>query len=432
MDYPHLGLTILLVLLVMLSAVFSSSETAYNCVNAIRLKNLGKEGNKQAARAYSIYKNQTAAITTILIGNNIVNILSTAIATSLFEELFPEYGVALATVVMTVVVLIFGEITPKVFAQSRPEFVCMKTARFMSILLQVFKPLTFVVVKGQTYLESKSGIENVTATEDELLEIVNTIEHEGVLEQEERELIESVIEFDDKTVRDIMVPFDKVVWIYDNASEEEIRKILLDNKLSRFPIIDHQTLKVKGVLRVRDIFEKLLVNEPFDIDELMGEVSFVSQWKKLPGVLETIQKSREHMVMVCESNKSDNFVGIVTLEDLLEELVGEIYDEYDTLPDHVVEYGHHIFEIEGKVSVAKFFKDYLPDEVMPNTKAKNFSLWIYELAGNKKVRKGKELTYLNFEIKVLETREGFARKIELDVNTAEEDWSDEDVFTKNE
>lgn len=426
MDYVHLCLIIILIILVSLSAVFSSSETAFNCVNAIRLKNLGKEGNKRAALAYSIYKNQTAAITTILIGNNIVNILATAIATSLFESIFPDFGVALATVVMTITVLIFGEITPKVFAQNKPEEVCMKTARFMHILIKIFKPLSLLVVKVQEAWESKSGIENVTATEDELLEIVNTIEHEGVLEQEERELIESVIEFDDKTIRDIMVNFENVVWLYDNATYDDLKELLMENKLSRFPIIDHKTLKVIGVLLVRDVLEALLQGEEIVITEMMKEVNYVSQWKKLPSVLEEIQKNREHMLIVVESNKSENFVGIVTLEDLLEELVGEIYDEYDELPKHVVEYGHHTFEIEGKVSLKNFFKEYLEDETMPDTNARNFSLWVYELAGDKKVRKGKVLNYANYKIKVLETIDGFARKIELVVNTAEEelDWED--------
>lgn len=423
MDYVHLSLIIILIILVILSAVFSSSETAYNCVNGIRLKNLGKEGNKQAALAYSIYKNQTAAITTILIGNNIVNILATAIATSLFESLFPEFGVALATIVMTITVLIFGEITPKVFAQNRPEFVCMKTAHFMNFLIKLFKPLSFIVVNVQKHWEDNSDVENVTATEDELLEIVNTIEHEGVLEQEERELIESVIEFDDKTIRDIMVPFENVVWLYDNATFEDLRKVLEENKLSRFPIIDHQTLKVVGVIMVRDVLDKLLNGEEIIINKMMKDINYVSQWKKLPTVLEEIQKSREHMLAVVESNKSENFVGVVTLEDLLEELVGEIYDEYDELPKHVIEYGHHTFEIEGKVSLTQFFKEYLPDETKPATKARNFSLWIYELAGNKKVRKGKELTYANYEIKVLETLDGFARRLELRVNTPQdEEW----------
>lgn len=419
MDHTQIGSLIIVIILIGLSAVFSSSETAFNCLNGIRIKNLAKEGNRKAERAYKVYKDQTAALTTILIGNNIVNILATAIATSLFEGLLPDYGIFLATIVMTVVVLIFGEITPKVFAQSRPEQVAMRNSGFMLVLMAIFRPLSFVVVKGQQKWDSDE--EKVTATEDELLEIVNTIEQEGVLEQEERELIESVIDFDDTTIRDVMVPRDNVVWLYDNASWPELKKLMQDNKLSRFPVIDHSTLNVIGILRIRDVLEKLLKDEPVVVRDLCSEANCVSQWKKLPSVLEEIQKNREHMLIVEESSKSDNFVGVVTLEDILEELVGEIYDEYDPLPDHVVEYGHHTFEIEGKVNLQHFFDEYLEDETPPLTQARTIALWVYELAGAKKVRKGKELEYENYEIKVLETKDGLAKRIELTVNTALEE-----------
>lgn len=421
MDHTHVGMLIVLVLLISLSALFSSSETAFNCVNGIRLKNMAKEGNHKAERAYKVYKNQTAAITTVLIGNNIVNILATAIATSLFEQLFPSYGVALSTVIMTILVLVFGEITPKVFAQSRPEQVCMFVSRFMLLLMKIFKPLSFVVVNVQKSWEENSDVENVTATEDELLEIVNTIEQEGVLEQEERELIESVIEFDDTTIRDVMVNRDDVIWLYDNDSFETLKETMKVNKLSRFPIIDHKTLNVTGILRVRDVLDCLIEDKEVIIADLMKEVVEVSQWKKLPSVLEEIQKSREHMLIVTESQKSSTFVGVVTLEDILEELVGEIYDEYDPLPDHVVEYGHHTFEIDGKVNLQHFFREYLEDEDLPLTNSRTIALWVYELAGYKKVRKGKEIEHEHYEIKVLETKDGLATKIELIVNTASED-----------
>ncbi|MDF9823798.1 putative hemolysin [Breznakia sp. PF5-3] len=420
MDPQQIGIIIALIILILLSACFSSSETAYSHVNGIRLKNMAKEGNKKAEVAYQVYRNLTAAITTILIGNNIVNILATSLATLLFSQLFGELGVAIATAVMTVLILVFGEITPKVIAQSKPEAICMFMARPMLILMAVFKPVSSIAVSAQSKWEDGEDIKKVTATEDELLEIVSTIEQEGVLVQDERELIESVIEFDDTSIKDVMVPRDEVIWIYDNASYTTLKKIVRENKLSRFPVISHETLKVVGILRIRDILDCLLSDRKVNITKMMSAPIFVSQRKKLPQILEEIQKSRVHMAIVTESSKIDNFVGVVTLEDILEELVGEIYDEYDLLPDHVVEFGHHTFEVEGKVNLAHFFDEYLDDYELPQTAARSVAQWVKELAGGK-VRKGKEIEYENYEIKVLATKEGMATKIELRALTPVED-----------
>ena len=240
-------------------------------------------------------------------------------------------------------------------------------------------------------------------------------EQEGVLEQEERELIESVIEFDDKNVRDIMVPKDQVVFLYDNATYEQMKQVLHDHKLSRLPVISYQTTEVVGILRVRDVLDALLEDKEIVISEMMQEPVFVTQRKKLPAVLEDIQKSREHMAIVEESLTSHVFVGIVTLEDVLEELVGEIYDEYDPLPNHVVEIGHHTFTIDGNVSLVDFFDTYVEDQDAPKTKARTFAAWIFELNNHRKVRKGREIEFENFEIKVLDTKDGMAARIEMQI-----------------
>lgn len=421
MDSSHIGLIGLLVVLLILSACFSSSETAYSSLNAIRLKQMAKSKEKNAVRAYSNYNNFTALITTILIGNNLVNILATSIATSLAMELYGSAGVAIATAVMTLALLTFGEIAPKIIAKSKSESIALHMACIMHVLTILFKPICIVVEKLEKYFEKKLEIENVTATEDELLEIVSTIEQEGVLEQEERELIESVIEFDDKNVREIMVPKEKVVFIYDNATFEQLKKVLKEHKLSRLPIVSYDTLEVIGILRVRDVLDALLDDEEVTISSLMEPPTFVSQRKKLPQVLEDIQKSREHMAIVEESQTSHVFVGIVTLEDVLEELVGEIYDEYDTLPHHVVEIGHHTFEIDGLVALADFFRTYGEDQEVPDTNARYFMAWVHELNDYRKVRKGREITFENLEIKVLDVIDGMATKIELQILSVNDD-----------
>lgn len=422
MDGSHIGLLILLVILIALSACFSSAETAYSSLNVIRLKQMAKSGNKKAKTAYANAKNFTAVITTILIGNNVVNILATSILTSLATELIKgAAGVAVATGVMTVLILAFGEITPKIVAKAKAENIALLMAKPLSILVTVLRPISFVVEKIEQHWEEKLQIENVTATEDELLEIVSTIEQEGVLEQEERELIESVIEFDDKNVRDIMVPRDQVVFLYDNATYDQLKTTLHDHKLSRLPVISYETTQVVGILRVRDVLDALLEGKEVVIKDLMQPPVFVTQRKKLPAVLEDIQKSREHIAIVEESQTSHVYVGIVTLEDVLEELVGEIYDEYDPLPNHVLEIGLHTFEIDGKVSLIDFFDTYVEDQDVPDTKARTFAAWIYELNNHRKVRKGCEIEFENFEIKVLDTKDGMASRIELTILSYNDD-----------
>lgn len=419
------SLLLVLGVLIFLSACFSATETAFSSVNGIRLKNMSKEGNAKATRAYKVYRNGTATITTILIGNNIVNILATAIATSLATSLYGDKGVAIATILMTIFVLIFGEITPKVIAKSKPEAITLFMSPLIQLLTLVFTPINTIVIGVQSKFESGNDDERVTATENELLEIVSTIEQEGVLEQEERELIESVIEFDDTSVHDVMVARDDVVWIYDNANLLDIVRILKENKLSRFPVISHVNLKVIGILHVRDIFDIYLDKdksiEDIIVKDMISEPVFVSQRKKLPQALEQLQKARVHMAIVTESAKVNNFVGVVTMEDMIEEIVGEIYDEHDTLPDHVIEIGLHKYEIDGEVNLTHFFDQYLEDEELPTTKAKTIDQWVYELAGNKKVRKGKELEYEHIELKVLATKDGLATKVEMTVYTAIED-----------
>ncbi len=417
----QISLIIFLAVLIAFSAMFSASETAFSSLNQIRLKQMAKSGDKKAIRAYRISKNFTETITTILVGNNIVNILATSIATSLATAIFAEAGVAIATFVMTVLILIFGEIFPKIIAKTYPENISLFFARPIAILSFILKPLTSLISNIQKSWEKRLDVNRVTTTEDELLEILSTIEQEGVLEQEEREIIESVIEFDDKSVKEVMVNKEDVYFLYDDADFEDLKALMKDHKFSRIPIIDSETLDVVGIIRIRDIFDTMLEGKEVILSELMQKPVFVPQRRKLPAVLEDIQRSREHMGIVVESLKSKRFVGIVTLEDLLEELVGEIYDEYDNIPKNVVEIGHHTFKVEGSVSVFDFFNNFVEEQDFPPTKAKTIADWVTELNEGKKVRKGRTVCYENVCITVLSSEQGKAKTVEIEIGSVVEE-----------
>lgn len=417
MSGQEIGFIVILIILILLSASFSAAETAFSSLNAIRLKQMAKAGDKKAKQAYKISKNFTETITTILIGNNIVNILATSLTTSLFSTLFGAYGVAIATVVMTILILLFGEIIPKILAKSYAERMALYFAKPLSILSFVLKPITMIIVKVQTTWEKKMNVEHITATEGEFLEILSTIEQEGVLEQEEREMIESVIEFDDKLIREVMVPSEKVIFVYDYSTFADLKELLRVHKLSRIPVLDSKTLEVIGIIRVRDVLDLLLNDKVVVLADIMQKPIYISQRRRLPQVLDEIQRSREHMAVVVESMKSNRFVGIVTLEDLLEELVGEIYDEYDHIPKNVVEIGHHTFHVEGSMSLYEFFNEFIEDQAVPNTKARTVAEWILEINNGKKVRKNKVIEHENFTITILETELGMAKQIEIDVGS---------------
>lgn len=414
MDSPQIGYLFALIVLLFLSGVFSASETAYSSVNVIRLKQMAKTDDHRAKRALNQVNQYTKVLTTILVGNNIVNISATSLATYIFSVRFNEAGVLYAMLVMTVFILLFGEIIPKVLAKQHAEQIVIFMCLPIHWLMILLRPIVNLAAGVQNRFIDEEN-KKVTATEDELVEIVQTIEMEGVLDQEERELIESAILFDDKNVREVMRPRDEVVFLYDNATKEQIIDVISTHKYSRIPVISYEGLHAVGIIRERDVLDCLLLDKPISMENLLRKVTFVSQRHRLQTALEKLQKSREHMAIVVENMKSMNFVGLITLEDILEEIVGEIYDEYDDLPRFVVEIGHHTYEVDGVVPIKQFFEDYLEDEPKPKTEAKTFAGWIDELAQGSRIRKNKEFVYQNMSLKVLGVKDYQAHKIELNV-----------------
>jgi putative hemolysin len=414
LDSPQIGYLFALILLLFLSGVFSASETAYSSVNVIRLKQMAKADNNRAKRALNQVNQYTKVLTTILVGNNIVNISATSLATYIFSVRFNEAGVLYAMLVMTVFILLFGEIIPKVLAKQHAEQIVIFMCLPIHWLMILLRPIVNLAAGVQSRFVDDEN-KKVTATEDELVEIVQTIEMEGVLDQEERELIESAILFDDKNVREVMRPRDEVVFLYDNATKDQIINVISTHKYSRIPVISYEGLHAVGIIRERDVLDCLLLDKPISMENLLRKVTFVSQRHRLQTALEKLQKSREHMAIVVENMKSMNFVGLITLEDILEEIVGEIYDEYDDLPRFVVEIGHHTYEVDGVVPIKQFFEDYLEDEPKPKTEAKTFAGWIDELAQGSRIRKNKEFIYQNMSLRVLGVKDYQAHKIELNV-----------------
>lgn len=412
---PHLLVYIfILIILIGISALCSMTETALSSVSIIRIKAKARKGDKKSVKVYRLVKKYSETVTTILIFNNIVNILSTSLATYIFSKSLGSSGVAYATIIMTIVILMFGEITPKIFGKNNALDIMYKVTPIFTVLVNIMFPITKLVQKFENKFNKNE--KKITATEDELLEIVQTIEYEGVLNQGESELIQNAVSFDDKRVSSVMLKKEDVIFLYDDASEQTIRDIISSQKYSRIPVICRNTNKVIGIVHEGDLIDDILNNKKISIQSLIKDVIYITPGRKLSYALDKIQKSRMHMAIVVDNSEDHNFLGIVTLEDIIEELVGEIYDEYDDLPQNVVEIGLHTFQINPNIEVKYFFNNYLENMEVPNIKSKTFVGWLKELDSNR-IKKNAEFQYKNIKMKILSIDAGNPTKIELTFTT---------------
>ena len=412
---PHLLVYIfILIILIGISALCSMTETALSSVSIIRIKAKARKGYKKSIKVYRLVKKYSETVTTILIFNNIVNILSTSLATYIFSKSLGSSGVAYATIIMTIVILMFGEITPKIFGKNNALDIMYKVTPIFTVLVNIMFPITKLVQKFENKFNKNE--KKITATEDELLEIVQTIEYEGVLNQGESELIQNAVSFDDKRVSSVMLKKEDVIFLYDDASEQTIRDIISSQKYSRIPVICRNTNKVIGIVHEGDLIDDILNNKKISIQSLIKDVIYITPGRKLSYALDKIQKSRMHMAIVVDNSEDHNFLGIVTLEDIIEELVGEIYDEYDDLPQNVVEIGLHTFQINPNIEVKYFFNNYLENMEVPNIKSKTFVGWLKELDSNR-IKKNAEFQYKNIKMKILSIDAGNPTKIELTFTT---------------
>lgn len=396
-------------------------ETAFSSMNMIKIKRKAKRGNKKAIAVYHLSGDFSFVITTLLIFNNIVNIAASSLATFLFSSLFGVSGVFYSTVVMTVVILIFGEITPKIIAKSHPESIVLSMIYVLKVLIFITYPIGFVVSKIESFFRERGHHKkDVTATQSELLEIVQTIESEGVINQDERELIESALEFDDKQIRHIMVAMEDVVYLDENSGIDDIKKAYEEHGYSRIPVLNSKHDEVIGILHESDAFRCLLEDKNINVKELVREPILISECRRLPLALTKLQKSKSHMAIVVNNLKECELLGIVTLEDILEEIVGEIYDEHDEIPLDIVEIGHHSFEVNPKVNVRDFFKEYL-DLVPPKIGKKNFRDWLISLNNGKELQLNQEFVYENITMKIASMNNDEVEQIDVEIETKEED-----------
>ncbi len=409
MDSSILPNIIIIVILLVLSALFSSCETAFSSVNKIRLKNYAAKGNKKAEKALKIANSFENALTAILIGNNIVNILSTSISTVLFTQILGSGGVGAATVVMTVLVLVFGEITPKSFAKSHAEQCALAFAGSISVLIFILKPIIWLFQFIQRLFKPKT--EQPSVTEDELKYIIDEIQEQGVLEEQESDLVRSALEFDEITVDEILIPRVNVTAIEKNTPFEEIKNKFLDEMYSRIPVYEKNIDNIIGIITNKSFFR--LVNEKKeDISDIIQDVIHISDLKLISEALKEMQKNKMHMAVVMDQYGGTK--GIVTLEDIIEELVGEIYDEEDEVIPNFVKTAENEFEISGELSINDMLENLkLPEEYIESS-VNSVGGFVTELLGHI-AQSGEVAEYGILKMTVISAEDQKIDKIRLEV-----------------
>lgn len=341
------------------SAFFSASETAFSTVNTIRLKNYADAGNKKAAIALKIAEMYEKTLSSLLIGNNLVNIAISSIATVLFTAWLGSMGAGVSTIVVTIVVLIFGEILPKTYAKEHSEKVALSVGGFLLFIITILTPISFLFIQMQRGFISlfKGEKKQPSVTEDELKYIIETIENEGVLGKEESTLVQSALEFDETPAEKIAIPRVDMVCVDVNDSIDEILSEIVPEHYSRIPVYEHSVDKIVGVLYLRDMFDEMVQHgkEALDVRKLMHPCVFVHRSMKIPAVLNVLQKQNQHMAIVTDDYGGT--YGLVTMEDILEELVGEIYDESDEIPEGITKVNDTCFETVGETDLDDLFEE---------------------------------------------------------------------------
>lgn len=388
-------------ILLILSAICSATETAFSSANRIRLKNMAASGKKSAQKTLKIIEDFDKALTAILIGNNIVNICSSSLATVIFTEKFGSGSVAYATIVMTVLVLIFGEILPKSLAKENAETFSMFMSAPLAAAMFILTPAIWfftMIKKGVTRLIG-SKKKQPTVTEEELKYIIDEIEIEGVLEQQESELVRSALDFDETLINEVLVPRVNIVGVEKNSDAETIRAVFAENCYSRIPVYEKTMDNIVGIIHQAD-FYKLYIDGRADkenIDKIMRSPVYIPENKRISEVMKLMQKKKVHMAVVVDQYGGTE--GICTLEDILEELVGDIYDESDEEDDSFTPLSENSWRVSGELSVSDFLEKAGLDEGLIVTDANSMGGWIVEVL-DRFPADGERVTTDNFTVTV--------------------------------
>lgn len=391
-------LSILVVFLLLCSAFFSASETSFSTANALRLRTYAEEKRRGARKAVYIAENYEKALITILVGNNLVNIACTTICAFIFSNTIANPALAniLNTVIMTIVVLIFGEITPKCVAKLNPDKWALRFSGTLFVLMKVLIPITYPFYALQKGLLKKVGAsDSPTVTENELESIIDKMEEEGVLDADDADLMQGVLDLGSKTAYDVMTPRVDVTGIDILSSIEDIKNTFVETQYSRIPVYSQNLDHIVGILSQKDFFTAMLSDKKVVVKNIMVAPLFINENMKVDDIIKLMQKVKKHMAVVVDEYGGTS--GIVTMEDAVEEVVGEIYDEHDEveLTDEIKKVEENKYLVNGDIELEKLF-EYLQIEHLPDTQYVTLSGFLFELAQNLP-KTDQELTWVTID-----------------------------------
>lgn len=402
---------LILVLLITMSAYFSATETAYSSLNKIKLKSIANKGNKKAKLALELSEKYDSVISTILIGNNIVNIATASLATVLFTKLLGSSGVTVSTIVMTILILIFGEISPKSIAKDIPESFAIFSAPLLNVFCIILKPVNHIfclwkkLISKVLKIQKHSGI-----TEDEILTIAEEAENEGGINPQQLEIIKSAIELNEQEVIEAFTPRVDMIAVKDSCSKEELLNLFIESGFSRIPVYHDNIDNVIGIINEKDLINIVVNNNNEEISSIIKPLNVIQPHMKLSHLLKVLQNNKSHMALIAD--EYGGTMGIITLEDILEELVGEIWDEHDKVVNDIEKIGEDEYIVRGNANIEKVLEEVdLEDEFEVNS----VNGWVIQQFG-KIPKVGESFEYKNLKIVIQKATKRCVLEIRITVD----------------
>lgn len=424
MGQGDISTILLMIVLVTLSAYFSATETAFSTINLTRLKTLADKGNRRAELVIGLSENYDKLLSTILVGNNIVNITLSSVSTVFFIGLISDGNVAatVSTVVATVIVLIFGEISPKSLAKEAPETFAMFSAPILRVLIILLTPVNFVFSAWKRLLAGIFKIKgDRSVTSDELITFIDSVEEGGTLDSDESELLRSAVEFNDREAADILTPRVDIVGVEEDNSNELIAQVFTDTGYSRLPVYRDSLDNIVGIVHQKDFYDGPRVTSK-PLSAIMKAPVYVTPGMKIHDILKLLQRTKSHVSVV--TDEFGGTLGIVTMEDILEELVGDIWDEHDEVIEEFTKLGEGSYRIKCSADLDEMFELFDLDGDSESDSV-TVSGWVMEQLGRIPLM-GDRFVYENLDVTVTATDNKRVLEILVNVIPPEDNEDEED------
>ena len=376
------SLIILIVALLIISAFFSMTEMAYSSVGKLRLKTLVEKDVSGSKKALWIVEYFDRTLTTLLVGNNLANIALATVSVIFWSQIFSNETVVsvMNTAVMTIIILIFGEILPKSLAKSKTEIICLRISGLIYFLIKIMTPITYLFyVLNRKVMAKVEDKDRLSVTESDLETIIDTMEEEGSIDDSEADMLQKVLDLSEITVEEIMTPRVDMIAIEVNDDIEDVKNIFFKNKFSRIPVYDDRIDNVIGVLSERDFYTKIIKGQQVNIRRLVRKPIFIPNSTKVDALITLLQEKNSHLAFVVD--EYGGLDGIVTMEDALEELVGEIYDEHDDIEDWVIKVDGVSYIVNADYDLEDLFEDFDFGEP-PVSESTSVGGWLFEMFGD--------------------------------------------------